>query len=49
MVIQVPSDKSDVNTYLIEKDGRVIIIDPGQGGALMEELRSKGYIPEYIF
>ncbi len=49
MVIQVPSDKSDGNSYLIEKDGRVIIIDPGQGEALMEELRSKSYVPEYIF
>ncbi len=49
MVIQIPSDKSDINSYLIEKDGYVIIIDPGQGGALMEELNKRGYVPEYIF
>ena len=49
MVIYIPSDKIGCNSYLIEEDGYVIIIDPGQGDRLMQELERRGCIPEYIF
>lgn len=48
MINRIISDKTGCNTYLIEEDGYVIIIDPGQGPGLMAEIRDKGYKPEYI-
>lgn len=50
MIIHIPSsEKIGCNSYLIEEDGFVVVIDPGQGDGLMDELELKGYIPEYVF
>lgn len=59
MILQIPSEKTDGNSYLITAangvveattDGEpVILIDPGQGRALFDELSGKDYRPEYIF
>lgn len=49
MVIHIPSEKIGCNSYLIEEDGYVTIIDPGQGSRLMDEIERRGCIPEYVF
>lgn len=48
MILQIRSEKSDGNSYIVEEDGFAVIIDPGQGRALPEEIRGRGLIPEYI-
>ena len=49
MIIHIPSEKIGCNSYIIREGKHVIIIDPGQGDEIMDELESRGYIPEYIF
>lgn len=47
-ITKLTSVKTISNSYLIEEDGFVVIIDPGQDGVVEEEIDSKGYQPEYI-
>lgn len=42
------STKTVCNSYLVEEDGYIVIIDPGQDGVVEAEIDSKGYQPEYI-
>ena len=47
-ITKLTSVKTVCNSYLIEEDGFVVIIDPGQDGVVEAEVDSKGYQPEYI-
>ncbi len=47
-ITKLTSQKTISNSYLIEEDGFVVIIDPGQDGVVETEIDSKGYKPEYI-
>ena len=47
-ITKLTSVKTICNSYLIEEDGFVVIIDPGQDGVVEAEIDSKGYQPEYI-
>ena len=47
-ITKLTSQKTICNSYLIEEDGFVVIIDPGQNDVVEEEIDSKGYKPEYI-
>ena len=47
-ITKLTSTKTICNSYLIEEDGFVVIIDPGQDGVVETEIDSKGYTPEYI-
>ncbi len=47
-ITKLTSIKTICNSYLIEEDGFVVIIDPGQDGVVETEIDSKGYLPEYI-
>ena len=47
-ITKLTSIKTICNSYLIEEDGFVVIIDPGQDGVVEAEIDSKGYQPEYI-
>ena len=48
MITKVTSQKTICNSYLIEEDGYVLIIDPGQDGVVEAEIDRQGWIPEYI-
>ena len=48
MITILTSTKTICNSYLIEEDGYVLIVDPGQDGVVEKEIDSKGWIPEYI-
>ena len=48
MIVQIPSKKLDSNSYLVEEEGRVIIIDTG-GDDLDAQIECRGWTPEYIF
>ena len=47
-ITKLTSIKTICNSYLVEEDGFVVIIDPGQDGVVETEIDSKGYQPEYI-
>lgn len=47
-ITKLTSVKTICNSYLIEEDGFVVIIDPGQDGVVEAEINSKGYQPEFI-
>lgn len=47
-ITKLTSIKTICNSYLVEEDGFVVIIDPGQDGVVETEIDSKGYTPEYI-
>lgn len=49
MIIHIPSEKIGCNSYIIEEEKHVIIIDPGQGDKIMDELESRACVPEYVF
>ncbi|MBE6029312.1 MAG: MBL fold metallo-hydrolase [Clostridiales bacterium] len=49
MITKLVSQKTICNSYLIEEDGYVVIIDPGQEGVVKAEIDKNGWIPEYIF
>ncbi len=47
-ITKLTSIKTICNSYLVEEDGFVVIIDPGQDGVVETEIDNKGYTPEYI-
>lgn len=47
-IIKLTSIKTICNSYLIEEDGHVVIIDPGQDGVVEAEIDRRGWIPEFI-
>lgn len=49
MITKLTSQKTLCNSYLIEEDGYVVIIDPGQEGVVEAEIDQKGWTPEYVF
>lgn len=48
MIVRIPSEKLDSNSYLVEEDGHVIIIDAG-GDDLEAQIRRRGWTPDCIF
>ena len=48
MITKLTSKKTICNSYLIDEDGFVLIIDPGQDGVVEAEIDSKGWKPELI-
>ena len=47
-ITKLTSVKTICNSYLIEENGFVVIVDPGQDGVVEAEIERKGYRPEYI-
>lgn len=45
---KLTSVKTICNSYLVEEDGFVVIIDPGQDGVVETEVDRRGWTPEYI-
>ena len=48
MITKLISDKTICNSYLIEEDGFVVVIDPGQDGVVQAEIEKRALTPEYI-
>ena len=48
MITKLTSQKTICNSYLIEEDGYVVIVDPGQDGVVGNEIERNGWTPEYI-
>ena len=48
MITKLTSQKTICNSYLIEEDGFVVIIDPGQDGVVEAEIDKNGWTPELI-
>ena len=47
-VCQVPSDRMDSNSNLLEENGHVIIIDGASGGELIQRIEEQGWTPDYL-
>ncbi|MGX8774420.1 MAG: MBL fold metallo-hydrolase [Bacillota bacterium] len=48
MITKLTSRKTICNSYLIDEDGCVLIIDPGQDGVVEAEIDRNGWTPELI-
>ena len=48
MITKLTSVKTICNSYLIEEDGYVVIVDPGQDGVVAAEIDKNGWTPELI-
>ena len=48
MITKLTSQKTICNSYLIDEDGYVLIIDPGQDGVVEAEIEKNGWTPEII-
>ncbi len=49
MITQIRFGKNDSNSYLLQQDGFVIIIDAGNGAEIIRTIREQGWTAEYIF
>ena len=49
MIIQIPSDKMDSNSYLLEENGHVIIIDAASGEEVIRRISDEGWTADYLF
>ncbi|MBQ9015390.1 MAG: MBL fold metallo-hydrolase [Firmicutes bacterium] len=47
-VIQIPSEKMDSNSYLIEEGGHVIIVDGSSFEGILEAVREHGWTVDYL-
>ena len=49
MIIQITSDKMDSNSYLLEENGHVIIIDAASGEEVLRRISEEGWQADYLF
>lgn len=48
-IIQIPSERMDSNSYLVEEDGHVIIIDGSSLNGIVEKVEAEGLTVDHLF
>lgn len=48
IVHQIPSERMDSNSYLVEEDGHAVIIDAAAGQGILDMIREKGLQADYL-